>query len=338
MRIAVTVDPEIPVPPKHYGGIERIVDMLVRGLAACGHEVILFANPASDVACKLLPYPGLRSRSLLDIGRNTWFTASRILGWRPDLVHSFGRLAYLFPILPLRIPKVMSYQRVITEQRVRWAERLAGGTLHFTGCSDYLIRDFKHKKNWHVVYNAVPAAGYRCTPAVGGDAPLMFLGRIEEIKGPHLAIEVARRSNRRLVIAGNISEGHERFFEQSIKPFLDGDRIRYVGPVDDRQKNQLLGEAAALLMPILWDEPFGIVMTEALACGTPVIGLKRGSVPEVVQHGVSGFVCDSVEEMAAAVSMLSRIDRRTCRLMMEQRFSDRSLVGAFENLYRQVAQ
>jgi glycosyltransferase involved in cell wall biosynthesis len=107
--------------------------------------------------------------------------------------------------------------------------------------------------------------------------------------------------------------------------------------VGDIEKNELLGEAAALLMPILWEEPFGIVMAEALSCGTPVVGLKRGSVPEVVEHGINGFVCESVEEMAAAVSMLPRIDRRACRLIMEERFSDRSLVNSFEQMYREVA-
>src|SRR5206468_12466033 len=128
-----------------------------------------------------------------------------------------------------------------------------------------------------------------------------------EIKGPHLAIEVARRTGRRLILAGNISQGHESFFEQQVKPFIDGDRVRYVGPVDDLEKNQLLGEAAALLMPILWDEPFGIVMAEALACGTPVIGFQRASVPEVVADGVSGFLVNDVAQMAAAIDRLPEI-------------------------------
>src|SRR5262249_38223784 len=162
---------------------------------------------------------------------------------------------------------------------------------------------------WHVVHNAVSAATYQMNPDVAADAPLIFLGRIEEIKGPHLAIEVGRRTGRRLILAGNIQPGHEAFFEQKIKPFLDGHPIRYVGPVDAIQKTRLLRESAALLMPILWDEPFGIVMAEALACGTPLIGLNRASVREVVQHGVNGFLCESVEEMAAIIPALSLIDR-----------------------------
>jgi len=334
LRIAITADPEIPVPPKHYGGIERIIDMLVRGLTGRGHEVTLFANGSSEVPCRLLPYPGNQSGS---VWRNMWFTSSQILKWRPDVVHSFGRLAYLFPVLPLKIPKIMSYQRVITERSVAWAERLARGTLQFTGCSGHLIRAYAQRRNWHVVYNAVPANTYRMTSAVEPDAPLVFLGRIEEIKGPHLAIEVARLSGRRLILAGNIQEGHEEFFNSRVKPLIDGDRVRYVGPVNDEQKNALLGGAAAFLMPILWDEPFGIVMAEALACGTPVIGLKRGSVPEVVRQGINGFVCESVEDMAAAVAKLPLIDRRACRLLMEECFSDTYLVNAFERIYWKVA-
>jgi glycosyltransferase involved in cell wall biosynthesis len=231
----------------------------------------------------------------------------------------------------------MSYQRIITDRSVIWGERLARGTLHFTGCSAHLIRKYAAKKNWHVVHNAVSAATYQMNPDVVADAPLVFLGRIEEIKGPHLAIEVARRTGRSLILAGNIQPGHEAFFAEKIKPFLDSGRIRYVGPVDDIQKNHLLRQSAALLMPILWDEPFGIVMAEALACGTPVIGLKRGSVPEVVQHGINGYACESVEEMAAAIPALSRIDRLACRRTMEERFSDQALVNSFEQVYRSIA-
>ena len=334
MRIAITVDPEIEVPPRHYGGIERIVDMLVSGLTAAGHSVTLFANPASDVPCRLCSYPGLHSQKAADLWRNMWFTSSEILEWRPDLVHSFARLAYLLPLLPVSIPKVMSYQRAITQRSVLWADRLAHGTIHFTGCSAHLIREFQNRGNWRVVYNGVPATAYRMTPAVDADAPLVFLGRIEKIKGTHLAIEAARRANRRLVLAGNIPAGHEGYFEHEVEPFLDGDHVTYTGPVSDGEKNRLLGGAAALLMPVLWDEPFGIVMAEALACGTPVIGLRRGSVPEVVQHEVNGFVCDSVDEMVSAIGRIPTIDRRICRLSMETQFSNYSVVTAYEQLYR----
>lgn len=335
LRMAITADPELPIPPKFYGGIERVVDMLVHGLVERGHDVTLFAHPDSEVPCRLEPYPGRRSQSKPDLLRNMWHVSSKIRRQNYDLVHSFGRLAYLLPILPLQIPKLMSYQRFISPRSVVWGQRLSGGTLHFSGCSQHIIAPFADNGNWHVVHNAATLDAYQFQAQVDDDAPLVFLGRIEEIKGPHLAIEVALRTGRPLVIAGNVPQDpvHEAYFRERISPYVDGQLVRYVGPVTDRQKNELLGQAAALLMPIQWEEPFGIVMAEALACGTPVIGFNQGSVPEVVQHGLNGFVCDSVEEMAAATCRISEIDRRICRRIMEDKFSDHAIVKAYLDLY-----
>jgi glycosyltransferase involved in cell wall biosynthesis len=336
----MTADPDIVVPPKHYGGIERIIDMLVRGLTARGHEVTLFAHPESAVPCRLEAYRGRRSDSTSATLQNVWRVSSKLLKDRFDIVHSFGRLAYLMPVLPAALPKLMSYQRAITGRSVAWGERLAHGTLHFSGCSRHLIAAFSRRANWHVVYNGVPLAKYTFQMTVPADAPLVFLGRVEEIKGPHLAIEVARRSQRRLIIAGNIPAEtmHREFFDRQIAPHLDGEQIEYVGPVNDEQKNDLLGRAAAFLMPILWDEPFGIVMAEALACGTPVIALNRGSVPEIVEHQRNGLVCDSVGQMVDAVMRVGEIDRRACRTIMEERFSDQAITAAYDALYLKIIQ
>lgn len=338
LRIAIAVDPEIPVPPRLYGGIERIVDMLVRGLMLRGHEITLFANPESHVPCRFLPYPRLHSQSRIDTWANMRHVCSTVAREKPDIVHSFARLAYLIPLLPLRIPKIMSYQRGITPRAVLWGNRLSRGTLSFTACAAHLIRPWKGDGNFHVIYNGVPLGTYGWTECVGEGAPLTYLGRVEEIKGVHLAIQVAKRSGRRLVIAGNIpqAEHHERYFQEQILPHVDGKTVEYVGPVDDVQKNRLLGNSAALLMPLLWAEPFGIVMAEALACGTPVIGLRRGSLPEIVEHSVNGFVCDSIEEMVAAIGQLHLLDRKQCRRIAEEKFSDRVVVEAYGHLYRQL--
>ena len=336
----MTADPEIAVPPKQYGGIERIIDMLVRGLTARGHEVTLFAHPESAVPCHLEAYRGRRSDSASATLQNVWRVSAKLLKDHFDIVHSFGRLAYLMPVLPTALPKLMSYQRAVTARSVAWGERLAHGTLHFSGCSRHLIAAFSRRTNWHVVYNGVPLATYTFQTTVPANAPLVFLGRVEEIKGPHLAIEVARRSQRRLIIAGNIpaEARHREFFDRQIAPHLDGEQIEYVGPVNDEQKNELLGRAAAFLMPILWDEPFGIVMAEALACGTPVIALNRGSVPEVVEHQRNGFVCDSAEQMVEAIKRIGDIDRAICRAIMEERFSDQAITTAYEALYLKIVQ
>lgn len=335
MRIAVTVDPEIPVPPIRYGGIERIVDMLVRGLVARGHSVTLFAHQESDVPCTLKAYPGRRSQHPLDTARNTAFVSTAIARGGFDIVHSHARLAYLLPLMPFSVPKVMSYGRKVSRRSVRWGNRLSRGSLAFTGVSRHIVDEAGGGPNWHVVYNGVPVDSYVLREQVSADAPLVFLGRMEPIKGPHLAIEVARLAGRPLILAGNVPDQGAEYFQHEIQPHIDGCSVQYVGPVDDAAKDQILGQACALLMPVLWDEPFGMVMAEALACGTPVIGLRRGAVPEVVQDGITGFVCDSVETMVEAVGRITEIDRRTCRSVMEQRFSDRVMVDAFESLYHE---
>jgi glycosyltransferase involved in cell wall biosynthesis len=338
LSIALTADPEIAVPPKLYGGIERIIDMLVCGLTERGHRVTLFAHADSHVPCKLEAYSGQRSDSKSATLQNLWHVSSNLLKANYDIVHSFGRLAYLLPVLPAPIPKLMSYQRAITPRSVAWGERLARGTLHFSGCSRHLIQPFNGKANWHVIYNGVSPRTYTFREQVAEDAPLIFLGRVEEIKGPHLAIEVARRSHRRLIIAGNIppEAKHLEFFEQQISPHLNIGQIEYIGPVNDQQKDELLGRAAAFLMPILWDEPFGIVMAEALACGTPIIALNRGSVPEIIEDRINGFVCDSVEQMVDAVKHIDEIERAACRAIAEARFSDSAITMAYETLYLQI--
>jgi len=336
LKIAITADPELPVPPRLYGGIERVIDMLVRGLVDRGHDVTLFAHPDSDVPCKLVPYSGASSASRADTLRNMLTISRTVVGGGFDLVHSFGRIAYLLPLLPLSIPKLMTYQREVTPASVAWGHRLSRGTLHFSAISQWMMADVKHLGNWHLVYNGVPMHVYDFVPAVAEDAPLVFLGRIEHIKGTHLAIEIAQRTGRRLVIAGNIPPACQTYFDVQVRPHLDGERITYIGPVDDRQKNVLLGSAAAFLMPILWEEPFGIVMAEALACGTPVLGLRRGAVPEVVEHGVTGFVCVTVDELMAVVSQLENLDRRASRDRAEGMFSDHAIVQAYLDVYRQL--
>ena len=332
MHVAITADPMIPVPPVLYGGIERVIDMLARGLVERGHRVTLFAHRDSDTAGRLVPYAGERPGHPLDVVRNT-ASIARLAVTRPDVVHSFGRLATLLPLLPTAIPKVMSYQREPTLSQVRRAATLArGGTLAFTGCSEHIAATMRPVAPSYAVFNGVPLDTYTFRDHVEPDAPLVFLGRVERIKGAHTAIDVAEASGRRLVIAGNVSD--DAYFEAEVRPRLS-DRIEYVGPVDDVQKDELLGRALAFLMPIEWEEPFGIVMAEALACGTPVIGTPRGSVPEVVIEGETGFVRDTVAGLAEAVGEVGQLDRADCRADCEARFSDRAIVDAYQELYRE---
>jgi glycosyltransferase involved in cell wall biosynthesis len=336
LHIVLTADPELPVPPKHYGGIERIVDMLARGLVARGHDVTLFAHPESSSAGRLVSWQGASSLSTGDTMRNAATLAKWVIRNRVDFVHSFSRIAYLTPILQMRLPKLMTYQREISPRTVRFGYTLSHGTLAFTAISDWMMQHVKHIGCWTMIPNGVPLDTYLYRAAVAPDAPLVFLGRIEEIKGPHLAIEIARRTGRRLVIAGNIPSEKRAWVEAHVLPHVDGDQVRYIGPVDDKQKNALLGEAAALLMPILWEEPFGIVMAEAMACGTPVLGLARGAVPEVVEHDVTGFVERDIDGLVAAVDRLPSLDRSACRARVEALYSNEAVVTAYRSHYRSL--
>ena len=340
LRVAITVDPNYPVPPSLYGGIERIVDFLVRGLDRRGHRVTLIAHPQSSTAGELIgygvpPHTGMRARSteLAQVGWHLWRRRHQL-----DVVHSFGRLAALLPVLPVRrLVKLQSYQRDSVPWRsVAIAERLAGSSMAFTGCSTSVYAGGPAGVGrWHTVFNGADLSKYAFTAAVREDAPLAFLGRLERFKGAHSAIEIARRSGRKLVIAGNrvTTADEPDYFERAIQPHVDGDRVRYIGPVNDQQKNALLGSSAALLMPIEWDEPFGIVMAEALACGTPVIGFARGSVPEVVRDGINGFVCRGIDDAVSAVAKVASLSRAEVRRDCEERFSDDAIVDGYLAIY-----
>ncbi|MDJ0617258.1 MAG: glycosyltransferase [Calothrix sp. MO_192.B10] len=337
MKILLTADPELPVPPKLYGGIERIVDLLVTGLQSRGHQVGLVANPDStSPANQFFPWQGRRSQHNLDSVKNATVLWSAVQRFQPDVVHSFSRILYLLPLLGSALPKIMSYQRNPSQRTTSWGTKLAKGSLTFTGCSDYICRLGRNAGGvWHPIHNCVEIEKYTFQPTVANDAPLVFLSRIERIKGAHTAIAVARKTGHRLLIAGNYSTSGEagRYWQEEIVPHLGRDGIEYVGTVNDAQKNDLLGQAAAMIVPIEWEEPFGIVFAEALACGTPVISCPRGALPEIICDGVDGYLVNSIDEAVTAVHQLTNIDRHKCRQRAEQYFSADAIVDKYENLY-----
>lgn len=342
MRILLTADPEIPVPPLHYGGIERIVDALARGLRTRGHEVALLAHPAST--CPLntrFGWPGARSDKWLDALRNTLALRRAVRAFKPDLVHSFSRLAYLSALRFSGIPMLMSYQRHTGPRQARLGLRLAGPKLSFTACSEFICAQGRPGGGrWDAIPNFIEPEAFTPTETVADDAPLLFLSRIENIKGPDLAIAIAKAAKKRLLIAGNhATEGEQfDFWKQAIVPHLDKDGITYVGPVNNEEKNRLLGQSAALLLPNRWEEPFGIVFVEALAAGTPVITPAKGAAPEIIKPGLTGFLANTLEESLTAIKNLPSLDRRRCRLEAEERFSAPVIIAAYESLYRERCQ
>lgn len=341
MRLLLTADPEIEVPPRLYGGIERIVDVLVRRMQAKGHQVGLVARAGSTCpADAFYPWPGQRSQSKADTLSNSLALWKAKRDFRPDVIHSFSRIAYLLPHLRGAVPLVMSFQRDPTPRTVGLAARLAApGTLTFTGCSEYIARIGRPSGGeWLGIHNFADTESLHFSPSVPADAPLVFLSRVEEIKGAHWAIAIARRTGNKLVIAGNHSDsGPEgEYWRTRIVPEIGHDGVEYVGPVDDAQKDKLLGGARAMVVPIRWNEPFGIVFAEALACGTPVISCPTGALPEIVRQGVDGFLIQSIEEGCAAIGKLGTIDRATCRQRAVEHFSADAVLARYLELYTRL--
>ncbi len=342
MKILLLMDPFIKVPPDHYGGIERVIADLAHALAISGHDVTLWGAPGSRIDGRVEPFGREGEWTRWSNIRNTTTLAARFLRAprRFDVIHNFGRLAYLAPILARDVAKVQTYMRWITPGNMAIARRLGARRLHYTAVSA-VIRDTGAPGggDWSVIYNCAVPSRY---PFVAGTdpvtAPLVFLGRLDRIKGAHHAIEVARRLQRRLIIAGNISAlaHEEQYFRDEIAPRIDGSLVTYVGPVDDAQKRTLLGGAAAMLLPIEWEEPFPVVLPESMLCGTPLIAFRRGGVPEGIDHGRTGFLCDTVDEMTALVARLPELDRAAVRAEAERRFSDVAIAGEYERLYRRL--
>jgi glycosyltransferase involved in cell wall biosynthesis len=315
------------------------VDFVVRGLVGKGHDVTLIAHPESRTAGTLIPYGEPPHQGFYPRLKEAGQLSSEL--WRlrnsVDVVLSWGRLASLVPILPRRsLPKIQRYCRdAVPWGSVKRAISLGGDSVVFAGASSsvYASAPAATRSHWRTIFDGVEIEKYTFRRSVAADAPLIFLGRLERVKGVHSAIAIARASGKKLIIAGNrVDDPNDpHYFESEIAPHL-GESITYAGAVDDRQKDLLLGQALGLLMPTETAEAFGLVLAEAFACGTPAVAFARGSIPEVVRDGVNGFVCSSVGQGAALVPRLSTVDRSGVRRDCENRFSSTAIVDAFESL------
>ncbi|NTU83825.1 MAG: glycosyltransferase family 4 protein [Chloroflexales bacterium] len=333
MRIAMLAPIAWRVPPRHYGPWERVVSLLTEGLVARGVDVTLFASADSQTGARLAavcPRPYAEDPSLDAKAWECLHIASLFeRAGEFDLIHNH------FDFLPL------SYSALVATPVLT--------TIH--GLSSASILPVYQRYNRHSHYVAIsnadrhPSLDYLATVYHGipldeftlrraPDEYLLFFGRIHPDKGAAEAIEVARRSGRRLIIAGIVQD--EAYFAQRVAPHLDGDRVRYIGSVGPAERDALLGGAYALLHLISFDEPFGLSMVEAMACGTPVIAYDRGSVPEVVRHGETGWVVAEIEAAVAAVSAVGTLDRARIRAYVAQHFSRERMVDTYLQLYHDV--
>jgi glycosyltransferase involved in cell wall biosynthesis len=340
MRIAMLAPPWIPIPAPAYGGIEEVVRLLSAGLVERGHDVTLFA-PSGSRSCAAVQ-PVLDEAHPHEIERARWevdhvaqaFAAideAAERGEPYDVFHDHCGYAALAMADRLRTPVVHTLHGPFDEETFAFYA-VHGHKASIVAISRAQLDDapaaLAHSA---VVHNPLDFGEWEF-----GDAPgqgVLWIGRMAPVKGPHLAIAAAREAGVPLVLAGPIQPGQEEFFAAEVEPHIDGDQVRYAGEAGREEKAALYRQARALLMPIRWAEPFGMVMTEAMASGTPVIAFAEGSVPEVVDDGVSGFVVDDAHEMAAAIRRLDELDRDTCREAAEQRFGVDTAVDGYLRVY-----
>jgi glycosyltransferase involved in cell wall biosynthesis len=341
LRIAQLAPTYERVPPAAYGGTELIVHLLTEELVRRGHDVTLFASGDSVTAAELrsvTPVPvrygdvtdGLRHAEYLQLANaQACFLAAA--GGEFDIVHNHAGIEGLVLAAASRTPVLTTNHNPFVPQTqpiwdaYPWAHHGVSAASAATFPSRGALPPIHHGIDLESFSFGREPEGY-----------LMFLGRFMPDKGAMRAIEAARRADRPLVLAGKVDTADVEHFTRDIEPAIDGKRVTYVGEADADTKRRLLAGADALLFPIEWDEPFGLVMIEALASGTPVIGFRRASVPEIVDDGLTGFVVDDVAAMASAIDRVAEIDRRACRREAERRFTVERMADDYVSHYAMV--
>lgn len=339
MKILIVMDPGIPIPVKGYGGHERLVEMFAKEYLNLGHEVHLLITDGSYVPGCVVHGFGKEGFPPPKKDRNkTLFTAWKFL-WKHrndfDLIHNFGRLFYLLPVLNRTVKKIMTYGRIINSRNIKYINKLPIKNIIFTASSDWCVSTGNVAGKWETVFNAIDFSKYELKTDVKSQAPLIFLSRIEKLKGAHEAIQVAKATNNKLIIAGNISplKEEQEYFKNEVEPFIDGEQIVFVGTLDDAGKNNYLGKAKAMLFPARTEEAFGMVMVEAMACGTPVIAYDHSAMPEVVKDGVTGFIVDNENEMILALNKIPSINRAEVRIVSEKLFDVKIVAKKYLELF-----
>jgi glycosyltransferase involved in cell wall biosynthesis len=342
MRIAQVAPLFESVPPRLYGGTERVVSYLTEELVRRGHEVTLFASGDSITSATLVPVteqamrfdPGAREVLAVEFTRQLGSVFSRADAF--DVIHSHvDYAAFPFHALSptptvhtihgrLDLPYLVDLYRQFTTVplvSISNAQRQPLSSLDLAWVG--------------TVYHGLPLERYAFAAEPG--EYLAFLGRIAPEKQPDLAIEIARRAGLPLKIAAKVDAADQEYFEQVLAPLLDDPFVEFVGEIGDADKSAFLGGARALLFPIDWPEPFGLVMIEAMACGTPIVARPFGSVPEIVSDGRTGFLGSTLLDLTEAVKRLDEIDRAECRREVDRRFSVQRMAEDYEAVYRRVA-
>jgi glycosyltransferase involved in cell wall biosynthesis len=328
------------VPPPAYGGTELVVSLLTDELVRRGHEVTLFATGDSQTLAHLEPgcEAALRTQGILPPQYAVYeqMQLSKIFqqAGEFDLIHSHMDYAALPYASLSKTPVVHTIHGIFIPliEKIFAQHR----NQNFISISDSQRRTDLELNYVATVYNAIATDSFQFYATPDEPPYLAFLGRMSVEKGPHLAIEIAKRAGLSLKMAGKIDFENKDFFEREVKSHIDGKQIEFLGEADHAMKNELMGRALATLFPITWKEPFGLVMTESMACGTPVIAMALGSAPEVIADGKSGFLCHDVDQCVAAVANVRELDRHACRDHVETNFSVKRMVDGYEAVYQKV--
>ena len=339
MKIAQVAPLWERVPPPTYGGIELVVSHLTDELVRRGHEVTLFASGDSQTLAHLEAVypramrldPQLKDYSVYEMLElsQAYEQADQF-----DLIHSHIGIAALTSAPLVKTPTIHTLHNNFTSDTSKLYQ------LHHK--QPYISISNAQRQlelNYlRTVYNGIDLKDYTFHAQPQEQPYLAFLGRLSPEKGPLQAIAIAKQTGWRLKMAGKINANERQFFETEIVPHIDGKQIEYLGEINHTQKVELLGNAALTLFPISWNEPFGLVMIESMATGTPVLGMNIGSVPEVIDHGLTGFICNSYEQMAAMIPSALELDRWTCREYVKNNFSVTQMVDGYEAAYQQLLQ
>ncbi len=338
MRIAQIAPIAERVPPKKYGGTERVVHALTEELVARGHEVVLFASGDSKTSATLRSvYPrSLREAKISRPYDLNYLTLSNIglaYGMQEefDIIHDHHAPLSL-PLANLATtPTLVTMHGAFNSETKRMFDLFPQPAVATISQSQYGSSRITNHAG--TVYNGLDMEHYPFGATPGQYA--LFVGRISMEKGVHHAIEAAQHLDLPLIIAAKLDPGDAPYFHEYVEPYLS-DRIRWIGEVDEKKRNLLMSRARCLLHPVTWREPFGLVLIEAMACGCPVIGFNKGAIPEVVRHGLTGYVVEDVEELCAAILNIEKIDRATCRSYALERFSAKRMADEYVHLYEQL--
>lgn len=343
LRIAMLAPPWIAVPPPGYGGVESVVDALTEALVRRGHAVTLFCAPGSKSSAKVMPLLGVAhpdeiERSLYEadhVARAFELIDGTTGSDRFDLVHDHCGFTSLAMADRLLTPLVHTLHGPFTAQTGAFYARHGHKGALVAISRAQLAGAPAGLRPLAVIPNPIAVKDWPLGEEK--DDYLLWVGRMTEGKGPHRAIEAARLAGRPLVLAGVVQPGQRAYFEREVAPHVDGKAVRFVGEVSGARKHSLFARASALLMPIRWEEPFGMVMIEALASGTPVIAFDEGAVPEVIVDGKTGFIVADEAAMAAAVTHLAHISPADCRAWVVDNCDVDAVAAAYESAYRAVA-